>query len=232
MKKLLGVFIALFVLGNCLFAGVMEDLNAQLNDIEQEFWAVLASPSDSQYYKEFDARLKKFVFKCQELQFKISQNPFYKHLPNLTSPAITLTRTFSTVNRPSLIKVGHRRFHRKRTNMFSYRTEFSRIEKERISAEVEAQKERGVKNPKRRKPRYPNLANINVRYYTTWINDIKAANISSVVSSYRGSRGRGKGRKPDPSLRILAEKYSSFMSAIADLRIAIVTIRQQVKDIK
>jgi hypothetical protein len=144
-----------------------------------------------------------------------------------------LARTFSHVNRNAFISLGHRRFNKKRTNMFSYRSEFTRIEKERIDAESEAKLAKGQK-VRKRKPRYPNLLIVNINWYSNWINDVKAANIDAVVASSRSGRSRGKnrGRKPDPSLRILAEKYSSFMSSIADLRIAIVTIRQQVKDIK
>ena len=75
MKKVLVFLVALFAFCNCLFAGVMEDLNNELNDIEQEYWAALASPINSQYYKSFDDKLKNFVLKCQNLQFKLSQNP-------------------------------------------------------------------------------------------------------------------------------------------------------------
>lgn len=233
MKKVLVFLVALFAFCNCLFAGVMEDLNNELNDIEQEYWAALASPINSQYYKSFDDKLKNFVLKCQNLQFKLSQNPLNKNLPNITSPAIMLTRTFSHVNRNALISLGHRRFNKKRTNMFSYRSEFTRIEKERIDAEAEAKLAKGHK-VRKRKPRYPNLLIVNINWYSNWINDVKAANIDAVVASSRVGRSRGKnrGRKPDPSLRILAEKYTAFMTAIAELRIAIVTIRQKAKDIK
>ena len=239
MKKFLGLLFAVLTCCSSLLAGPMEDLNNQLNDIEQEFWAALASPIGSDYYNRFDESLKKFVFKCQDLQMKLKRDPRNFKLPNITSPAITLTRTFSTVNRSTLIKFGHRRYNQKRTNFYNYKTEFTRLERARILAEKEAaqiaaenENADGAKskrrNDKRKRsrisstPRYPSLSIININAYASWINDVKAANISSVISS-------GRGRKQEAALRNLAEKYSSFMNSIADLRIAIAIIRQQGK---
>lgn len=237
MKKFLGLLFAVLTCCSSLLAGPMEDLNNQLNDIEQEFWAALASPIGSDYYNRFDESLKKFVFKCQDLQMKLKRDPRNFKLPNITSPAITLTRTFSTVNRSTLIKFGHRRYNQKRTNFYNYKTEFTRLERARILAEKEAEKEadyesdsstsKSRKSKRKRSrisstPRYPSLSIININAYASWINDVKAANISSVISS-------GRGRKKDAGLRNLAEKYSSFMNSIADLRIAIAIIRQQGK---
>ena len=219
MKKT-ALLLLLFAFSVVLRADLLDDVSRQLDLLEKEYWRSQYS-SSGDYRTGVENRLRSMIANINRISNRLRQARLHR-LVDLSTPAGTLIGYYGKV-RPATIKRFSLTFSG--TSMRDYTREYRAVlrEKEDLAAEKE-NKEEGKKKKRSRstaRRAVPTLANVDMIEYERWLSQVVASN----MDKFLGKRNNGSDSERDK----MNNMVSVYLTAVKDIRLGLVKIRQQTK---
>ena len=219
MKKT-ALLLLFLVFSSALRADLLDDVSRQLDLLEKEYWRSQYS-STGDYRAGVEKRLRAMVSNINRISNLLRKARLHR-LTDLSSPVGVLLGNYGKV-RPATIKRFSLTFSG--TSMRDYTREYRSFlrEKEDLEAEKESKEEGSKKKRSRSTARraVPTLANVDMIEYERWLSQVVASN----MDKFLGKRNNGSDSERDK----MNDMVSVYLTAVKNIRIGLVKIRQQTK---
>ena len=199
-------------------ADLLDDVSRQLDLLEKEYWRSQYS-SSGEYREGVERRLRTLVATVNKVSNQLRKAGKHK-IADINSPMGTLLGNYGRV-KPATIKRFSLNFSS--TSMRDYTREFRSWLRDKEEAEARKNEKEGKPVKKERNSRRisPTLANVDLIEYERWVAEIVAANMDKFISR--------KNNGSDSERDKMNDQVSIYLTAVKNIRIGLVKIRQQTK---
>ena len=200
-------------------ADLLDDVSRQLDLLEKEYWRSQYS-STGDYREGVERRLRALVANVNKISSQLRKAGKHR-VADITSPMGTLLGNYGRI-KPATIKRFSLSFSG--TSMRDYTREFRSLLRDKEEAEARKNAKEGKKVKKERSASRrlsPTLANVDLIEYERWVAEVVASNMDKFISK--------KNNGSDSERDKMNDQVSVYLTAVKNIRIGLVKIRQQTK---
>ena len=200
-------------------ADLLDDVSRQLDLLEKEYWRSQYS-STGDYREGVERRLRALVANVNKISSQLRKAGKHR-VADITSPMGTLLGNYGRI-KPATIKRFSLSFSG--TSMRDYTREFRSLLRDKEEAEARKNEKEGKKVKKERSASRrlsPTLANVDLIEYERWVAEVVASNMDKFI----GKKNNGSDSERDK----MNDQVSIYLTAVKNIRIGLVKIRQQTK---
>lgn len=200
-------------------ADLLDDVSRQLDLLEKEYWRSQYSATGD-YREGVERRLRTLVANVNKITNQLRKTGKHR-IADINSPMGTLLGNYGRI-KPATIKRFSLTFSG--TSMRDYTREFRSLLRDKEEAEARKNEQEGKKVKKERSSSRrlsPTLANVDLIEYERWVAEVVASNMDKFVSK--------KNNGSDSERDKMNDQVSIYLTAVKNIRIGLVKIRQQTK---
>ena len=213
------MILLLFFCCTLVRADLLDDVSRQLDLLEKEYWRSQYS-STGDYREGVERRLRALVANVNKISSQLRKAGKHR-VADITSPMGTLLGNYGRI-KPATIKRFSLSFSG--TSMRDYTREFRSLLRDKEEAEARKNEKEGKKVKKERSASRrlsPTLANVDLIEYERWVAEVVASNMDKFI----GKKNNGSDSERDK----MNDQVSVYLTAVKNIRIGLVKIRQQTK---